>query len=133
MKGLLTMKYNVPERQNAVRSTIFNKLNAFLEAEGYQPIQYSANGLAVEVTADEDEDNRPLFVTVTTTVANDRDTKRSKAFNPFELRDAYETELVIKASEKKERAAIKAAKIKADEQKRAAKEAANAAAKAANA
>ena len=121
------MKYNVPERQNAVRSTIFNKLNAFLEAEGYQPIQYSANGLAVEVTADDDEDNRPLFVTVTTTVANDRDTKRSKAFNPFELRDAYETELVIKAKEKEEKAAIKAAKIKADEQKRAAKAAAKAA------
>lgn len=122
------MKYNVPERQNAVRSTIFNKLNAFLEAEGYQPIQYSANGLAVEVTADEDEDNRPLFVTITTTVANDRDTKRSKAFNPFELRDSYEAEIVIKAKEREAKAAIKAAKIKADEQKRAAKAAEAAAA-----
>ena len=50
-----------------------------------------------------------------------KDTKVSKAFDPFEAAEAWQQEKEIKAVEKAEKAAAKAKKAAADAEKRAAK------------
>lgn len=98
-------------RETARMATIAELMPAF---EQCSAVKWCDNGFAILQNVDGQE----VWVSVDLTVKSWKDTKRSKAFDPYEEAAAWEEEKRIKAGVKAQKEAEKAAKIAKDAEKR---------------
>lgn len=88
--AILTMKAS----QDTAKAKIFdNILKMANEQEG---IQFGNFDVALPVEVETDDGIQEIFVTISLTVKNWKDTKQAKAFDPIEKREEWQAELEIK-------------------------------------
>lgn len=92
--------------QDSAKSQIFANILELANEQG--GIQFGNFDVALPVNVDTGEGVQEVFVTVTLTAKNWKDTKQSDAFNPYEEREEWLADLEYKAKLEKAKAEAKA-------------------------
>lgn len=88
--GKLTMK----AIQDTAKAKIFDNILEMANEQG--GIQFGNFDVALPVEVETGEGKQEVFVTISLTAKNWKDTKQAEAFNPIEKREEWQAELEIK-------------------------------------
>ena len=102
------MEKNINEMRTEATQKVIAELMPILEAN--EAVKFADKSFAIL----ENVDGQEIWVEITVKTKAWKDTKKAKAFDPFEAAEAWETEKKIKAGVKAQKEAEKAAKIKKD-------------------